>query len=120
MESRIGIGVIGCGYWGPNLVRNFVGLPEAHVVRVADMREERLKHLRGLYAGLETGTDHKSLLEDPRVEAVAIATPGRTPLTLAREAIEAGKHVLIEKPLTETVAQAEDLIALAEKQQRVL
>jgi predicted dehydrogenase len=120
MESRIGIGVIGCGYWGPNLVRNFVGLPEAHVVRVADMREERLKHLRGLYAGLETGTDHKSLLEDPRVDAVAIATPVRTHFSLASEALEAGKHVLIEKPLTETVAQAEDLIALAEKQQRVL
>lgn len=120
MTSSVGIGVIGCGTWGPNLVRNFWAVPDTRVVRVSDLREDRLAYLKSLYASLETGTDYVDLLNDPQVDAVAIATPVRTHFGLAREAITAGKHVLIEKPLTETVAEAEALIALAAEKRRVL
>lgn len=120
MSPLLGIGVIGCGYWGPNLVRNLHTLPDTRVLRVADMREDRLEHLRGLYPSVEAGTDYRAVLLDPRIDAVAIATPVRTHFDLASESLKSGKHVLVEKPITETVAQAEALIRLAAERERVL
>jgi predicted dehydrogenase len=119
-SSPARVGVIGCGYWGPNLVRNFNALAQARMVRVADTSEERLEHLRGLYPHLEGTTRAGEIIHDPGIDAVAVATPVPTHHQLAREALLAGKHVFIEKPMCETTEEGEDLIALARAGNRVL
>jgi predicted dehydrogenase len=111
----LGVGVIGYGYWGPNLVRNFAEVLDARVVAVSDLRRDRLDVLTGRYPAIATTTDHHDLLQNPAVEAVVVATPVRTHFDLARQALEAGKHVLVEKPLAATVEEAERLIELAER-----
>ena len=111
------MGVIGCGYWGPNLVRNFSKLQNTQLVSVADLAPVKLESIRRLYPFLQTWDDPMRLIESPDVDAVAIATPIATHYALARAALEHGKHVLVEKPLTATVAEAEELIALAESNQ---
>ena len=116
---NIAIGVIGCGYWGPKLVRNFQSIPGSDLRMVADFRQDRLDHIRGLYPGVKTTSDHRELLDSP-VEAVAIATPVLSHFRLAREALLHDKHVLVEKPLTTSSAEARELIDLAEEHQRVL
>ena len=120
MNSPVGIAVLGCGYWGPNLVRNFLALPEARLVRVCDLRTERLTHLANLYPTLEMGSDYREVMDDPRVDAVAIATPLKTHFELASEALRAKKHVLVEKPLAGSTREAEALIALAAESHRIL
>ncbi|NJP06943.1 MAG: Gfo/Idh/MocA family oxidoreductase [Chloroflexaceae bacterium] len=116
----IRVGVIGYGYWGPNLVRNFVEAPGAHVVGVSDLRNERLNLVRSRYPAVETTSDYRDLVRHPDIDAIAIATPVSSHFELALQALEAGKHVLVEKPLTASAEQAERLIDLAERQQRVL
>jgi predicted dehydrogenase len=106
------VGVIGCGYWGPQLIRNFYDLPSAQLVGVADPRPDRLDHVRHRYRGAQVFGDHRALL-DTDVEAIVIATPIQTHYRLARDAILAGKHVLVEKPMTANVAEAMELILLA-------
>ena len=98
----IRIGVIGYGYWGPNLVRNFAEAPDTQVIAVADMRSDRLQLVTRRYPGVETVTDYRDLLNSPDVDAVAISTPVSTHFQLALEALQAGKHVLVEKPMTAT------------------
>jgi len=118
--DKVNIGVIGFGYWGPNLVRNFASLPNARVRYIADLSESRRRHAEGLYAGaVEVTPDYRRLLDAPDVAAVCIATPVRTHFGLGKEALEAGKHVFVEKPLTASVAEAEELVALAEAKGRV-
>lgn len=109
------VAIIGYGYWGPNLVRNFSSLPGARVVRVADLRQERRDAVSHQYPGVAVTADIDSVCSDPDTDAVVIATPVFTHYPLARKALEAGKHVLIEKPMTDTVAHAEELIQLAER-----
>ena len=116
----VGIGVIGYGYWGPNLVRNFTEAHSSQVVAVSDLRPDRLALALARYPAIRTTTDHVSLIEDPAVDAVAIATPISTHFDLAMQAVQAGKHVLVEKPLTATSEQAERLIAEAARHNRVL
>ncbi|HMC82308.1 MAG TPA: Gfo/Idh/MocA family oxidoreductase [Candidatus Polarisedimenticolia bacterium] len=116
----IHLGIIGYGYWGPNLTRNFVEIPESTVVHVADLDPARLALARSRYPGVKVSTDSREMLKDPRVDAVAIATPVSTHYELAREVLESGRHVLVEKPMTETVRDGERLIELAEKKNRVL
>ncbi len=116
----IGIGIIGYGYWGPNLVRNFHEVRDAKVVAVADLREVRLEKLRRQYPAVKTVTDPQDLFRDPAVDAVAIATPVSTHFELALEALKAGKHVLVEKPMTATSEQARRLVDEAERRRRVL
>ena len=111
----INIGVIGYGYWGPNLVRNFAEVPGARVVGVSDLRPERLAPLQGRYPQIKTTTDHRDLLKDPSIDAIAIATPVSTHFDLAMKALHGGKHVLVEKPLAATVEQGERLIEEAER-----
>jgi predicted dehydrogenase len=113
MAKTCNIAVIGCGYWGPNLVRNFSALPDCRVVRVCDADPVRLKHMEGLYPHVETTMEVSRVLEDPRTDAVAIATPVRSHYALGRQCLEAGKHVFIEKPMAASVAQCEELMALA-------
>jgi predicted dehydrogenase len=106
------VGVIGCGYWGPKLARNFHELPEAELVAVADRSDERRAHMAAQYPGVQVVPDHEVLLAMD-VDAVAIATPVSTHHTLGLAALSAGKHVLVEKPLAHSVAAADELAAAA-------
>ncbi len=114
------IGVIGCGYWGPNLLRNFSENEEARLRWMCDVDAKRLVSLGRRYPSAQTTLDYRQLLADPQLEAVVIATPVSTHFGFAREALESGKHVLIEKPFTASVAEAEQLIELAERNRLTL
>jgi len=115
----IRFGVIGWGYWGPKIARNLDSLPQSRVTMVADMDEYRLASLRINKPGIQT-TRYASDVFQSNVDAMIIATPVRTHYALAKEALLAGKHVLVEKPLTASVVEAEELVALAQEQQRIL
>ena len=112
--------VIGWGYWGPKIARNLEGLPHGSLTMVADMDANRLRSLQMERPWLKTASRPEEVFESRDVDAVVIATPVRTHYELARAALLAGKHVLVEKPLTADVAAAEDLIALARQQDRIL
>ncbi len=114
------IGVIGHGYWGPNLVRNFMSAPGSAVAAVCDRQEERLVALRKLYPTLNIYTNAADLISDPQVDAVVVATPVSSHVELAMAALKAGKHVLVEKPLAPRADQACELIDEAVKRQLVL
>ncbi len=116
----IKMGVIGYGYWGPNLVRNFIGIPGADVIAVSDMNPDQLKRVHGLYPAIQTTTDPDELIRNPDIDAVAIATPVSAHYPLALAALKAGKHVLVEKPMTATSEQAQELIEEAAKRNLVL
>ena len=116
----IGVGVLGYGYWGPNLVRNFSEAPGCRVVAVSDMRAQRLEALRGRYPAVRATTDYREVVNAPDVDAVAIATPVSTHFDLGMAALRAGKHLLIEKPLAATSDEALELIGEAERRKRVL
>jgi predicted dehydrogenase len=116
----INVGVIGYGYWGPNLVRNVAEAAGATLLSVSDLRKERLAVVHSRYPGVATTTDHREIVNDPKIDAVIIATPVGTHYELAHQALAAGKHVLIEKPLTTSAEQAQRLIELADRQQRLL
>ena len=119
-SSLVRIGVVGYGYWGPNLVRNFADLDRCKVVAVCDRDAARVAQAERRYPGLRGVTDPRALIEAPDVDAVAIATPVASHFELAHAALSAGKHVLVEKPLTTTSADAERLIALAGRHNLVL
>lgn len=110
-----GIAVIGFGYWGPNLVRNFNALDNAKVVLVADLRQERLSVVSKNYPDVQITTNIDDVFKNTAVDAVVIATPVFTHFELAKKALESGKHVLLEKPMTSSSAEAEQLINLAEQ-----
>jgi predicted dehydrogenase len=115
-----GIAIIGYGYWGPNLVRNFSGLAGASVEWVVDMRTERLEIIKKQYPNTRTTTNVDDALNDPNVTAVVVATPVQYHYLLAKKALEAGKHVLIEKPMTQSSAEAEELVAISKAKGLVL
>jgi predicted dehydrogenase len=116
----IRVGVIGYGYWGPNLVRNFMSAPGSAVTRVCDQRKERLSSLGNLYPGVNTGADSSDLINDPQIDAVVIATPVSSHFELAMSALKAGKHVLVEKPLAAKSDQARELVDEAAARNLVL
>jgi predicted dehydrogenase len=116
----LGIGIIGYGYWGPNIVRNFVEIREAAVRHVVDLREDRLQFLGRRHPTVEASRDADALIKNPRIDAVVIATPTASHFELAMRALHAGKHVLIEKPMTATVAEAGHLVDEAERRGLVL
>ncbi len=115
-----GIGVVGYGYWGPNLVRNFAETPGANLVAVCDSRADRLAIVAKRFPTVRTFTSFEEMLACPGLDAVAIATPVHLHYTLAKQAIGAGKHVLVEKPLSFSSAEAAELIDLAAAKKRVL
>lgn len=115
----IRFGVIGWGYWGPKLARNLDTIPNAMVTMVADTDAHRLTTLRANQPWIQTTTHIEDMFRSD-VDAIVIATPVRTHFQLARQALLHGKHVLVEKPLTASVPEAEELIALARDQERVL
>ena len=116
----INVAVAGLGYWGPNLVRNFNACADTTVVRLCDTDPVRLGAIRRQYPNATCATSFAEVVDDPTVDAVAIATPVSTHYELARSVLEAGKHVLVEKPLAGSVADAERLVALAKHVRRVL
>jgi predicted dehydrogenase len=116
----IGVGIIGYGYWGPNLVRNFAECPTAAVHVVSDLQSSRLAQVERRYPGVTTTTSPTELIRDARVDAVVIATPVEHHYDLALEALRAGKHVLVEKPLASNSTQASRLIEEAASRRLVL
>ncbi len=120
LESVVGVAVVGCGYWGPNLVRNFFDTPDCRVVTVCDTSPTRLEAMQRRHPSVSTTSSFDDVLRDRTVDAIAIATPVQTHAPLARRALKAGKHVLIEKPMTTSVAEAEELVELAARKALVL
>ena len=116
----IGIGVIGYGYWGPNLVRNFSELSSCRVAMTSDLQPERLALVQSRYPRISVTTDSAELIDSPEIDAVAISTPVSSHYDLALRALRAGKHVLVEKPLTSSSEQALRLIEEAERRNLVL
>ena len=118
--NSVRIGQIGVGYWGPNLLRNFSALSDACVTAVADQDSRRLFEAQRNGAEFRTTTDYRDVLRSPQVDAVVLATPAATHARLAREAIDHGKHVLVEKPLAMSSAECMELMDLAEQKRLVL
>jgi predicted dehydrogenase len=114
------VAVVGYGYWGPNLVRNFVETSDCRVAAICDASPQRLASVERRYPGVATTADFADLLVDPSIDAIALATPVHTHAALARRALEAGKHVLVEKPMTTCPREAEELVELAERHRRTL
>ncbi|MCK4692084.1 MAG: Gfo/Idh/MocA family oxidoreductase [Anaerolineales bacterium] len=112
--EQIKIGVIGCGYWGPNLIRNFVEIPTSEVVGVADLREERLEHIKSRYPKIEVTEDYRTLFS-MGLDAVVVATPPTTHYPIARDCLAHDLSVLVEKPITLSSLNAEELIGIAEQ-----
>lgn len=116
----INIGIVGYGYWGPNLVRNFAETPGATVAAVSDLDSAKLGVVQKRFPAVKTTTDYRELLTDPGIDAIAIATPVNTHFELALAALRAGKHVWVEKPMTETSEQARQLVDEAQRRNLVL
>jgi len=118
--STLRIGVIGYGYWGPNVVRNFYNAPNAAVTLVCDLNPKSLQRVRQAYPSMAVTTNPADILTSPDIDAVAIVTPISHHFSLAKEALNNGKHVFVEKPFTATAAEAEELIELAERKNLVI
>jgi len=118
--QKINLAVVGCGYWGPNLIRNFRSLPGCRLKTMCDLNEQRLKHLHQLYPEVEGSTSFEDVLADPEINAVAIATAVRFHYPMAKASLLAGKHTFIEKPMASSAAECEELIELAHKNGLVL
>jgi len=116
----ITIGIIGCGYWGPNLARNFIALPGCRVKTVCDTSEARLSHIRSLYPNVETTTESVRLIKDTEIDAIVIATPVRYHFELAMQSLLADKHIFIEKPMVPSINEARLIIDMAEKRNRTV
>lgn len=116
----LGVGVVGYGYWGPNMARNLAEHPEIALVGLCDRREEPRALARRRFPTAKVTPDYGDLLADPRVDVIAICTPVASHYELARLALESGRHVLVEKPLTMNVDDAARLIDLAHRKDRLL
>jgi len=114
------VAIIGCGYWGQNLLRNFCELEEAEVVRVCDFDSRALARAKRRYPTIEVTQNYAEVLADPKVDAVVLATPVSTHYPFAKQALQADKHVLVEKPLAQTTTQVLDLIDLADRRGKTL
>src|SRR5438552_3042368 len=120
MKKQIAVGVIGCGYWGPLLVRNFRGLPDCQLKAVCDVNAARLKHLGTLYPDVEGMTVPQQFVNGCGLDAVVIATPVKDHYALAKASLLAGKHTFIEKPMATSSHECEELIDIAERNGLVL
>jgi len=116
--KTVGLAFIGMGYWGPNLLRNFVEAEGCQVIGVSDLKPGRLAFVRKRYPYLKTTGDYKEFLDDPSVDAVCLATSVSSHYALAKAALQAGKHVLVTKPMADSEAKAAELVELAARQQK--
>ena len=119
-KSKVILGMVGLGYWGPNLLRNFDQLPGSHVKVVCDLDAPSLTKAQQQYPYLSVTDSYDTLLNDPEIDAVVIATPAKTHSSLAKQALLHGKHIFIEKPLTLDVQHAIELVELSEQTDRIL
>ncbi len=115
MKKNITVGIVGYGYWGPNLVRNFRSISECRLKTVCDLSEQRLKQMRSLYPEVNGETEFAKLVGDAEVDAIVVATSARLHFPMAKAALEAGKHVLIEKPMACATSECEELNAIAKQ-----
>lgn len=120
MNTKLNVGVVGCGYWGPNLIRNFHSLANCNLKLICDSNEQRLTHMRQVYPQVEGATDFGTLLNGAGLDAIVICTPVRHHYAMAKASLMAGKHTFIEKPMAESTAECEELIALARRQGLIL
>lgn len=116
----IKVGVIGFGYWGPNIIRNFSSADDAKVVAIADKKPDALGKIRKLYPDLHCTADADEIIMSPDIDCVAVVTPVSSHFPLSKKVLENGKHLFVEKPFTASVAQAEELVNLAEKKNRLI
>jgi predicted dehydrogenase len=116
----ITVAQIGVGYWGPNLLRNLVTNKKCRVKTTLDLSSERRDYVKRLYPGIQVDSDLSKVFQDPEIEAVVIATPVATHYNLAMKALEAGKHILVEKPIATTVAEVDQIGNLAQQKSRVV
>ena len=116
----VNIALVGLGYWGPNLARNFAALPEVNLHTICELQPERLEQFGRQYPESKRQTDFDAVLADPEIDAVVVATPANTHFDLAAAALRAGKHAMVEKPLAQTSAQCRELIGLAEAGRLIL
>lgn len=120
MKKTLNVGVVGCGYWGPNLIRNFRAIDECRMRVMCDVSEDRLRELHALYPEVEGTTNYGGLVSRPDIDAIVVATPVHLHFAMAKAALTAGKHVMIEKPMAASLAECEELNALAARHGRVL
>src|SRR2546422_7505926 len=120
MKSQVSVGVVGCGYWGPNLIRNFRQLPDCNLKLMCDSSEQRLAHLKSLYPEVESHNDYGHLLNGAGLDAVIIATPVRSHYAMAKASLLAGKHTFIEKPMASSAEECEELVHIADEKGLVL
>src|SRR4051812_15091615 len=118
--SKVNVALVGLGYWGPNLLRALFELPDVEVSYICDLDPERLERFGRRYPSARPTRDFDNVLSDPRVDAVVIATPVFTHFALASRALQAGKHVFVEKPLASTSAEAGELLELADSMDRAI
>lgn len=120
MKKPINVGVVGLGYWGPNLARNFNALQNANLKTVCDLDDDRLSHIHSLYPDAKPEKDYDNLLKDPDLDAIVIATAVRFHHPLAKASLEAGKHTFIEKPLASSSEESEELVSIAREKGLIL
>ena len=120
MKKPISVGVVGCGYWGPNLIRNFRSLTDCRLKSICDVSEDRLRHLQSLYPEVETETKYDKLLADSELDVIVVATSVKHHFPMAKASLLAGKHTFIEKPMASSLEQCEELCAIAKKQGLIL
>lgn len=120
MSKKFKVGVIGCGYWGPNLIRVFSQHEDCTVVKCCDIKKNRLKFIQKRYSSVDVTTEYKDVVEDSDIDIVAIATPASTHFCLAKEALKNGKHILIEKPMVSSTEEAKQLVGVAKKRKKII
>lgn len=118
--NPVSVGIVGLGYWGPNLLRNFALCDDARVKAVCDQKQEQLEKQKRWHTDTLFTTNYEDLLKDTEIEAMVIATPVSSHVALAKSALEAGKHVLVEKPLATSSKEVQELMDLAAKQKKIL
>jgi predicted dehydrogenase len=116
----INIAVVGCGYWGPNLLRNYVSLSDCRVGKICDVDASRLSHLKSLYPFVKTTQDFNEVIKDPEIDAVVIATPVRFHFEMANASLKAEKHTFVEKPMASSAVECEELLEIAENKNLTL
>jgi predicted dehydrogenase len=119
-KRKVGIGIVGLGYWGPNLIRNFSEVENCNVVMACDLDEDKLRPITRKYPSIQVTSRYDDLIKAPNVDAIVIATPVFTHYELVRKALERKKHVLVEKPMCATVKEAQNLINIARKNNKLL
>lgn len=120
MTRKLKVGVVGCGYWGPNLIRNFRSLPGCQLKIMCDVNQQRLVHLKALYPEVQREMDYNHMLNGVELDAVVIATAVKSHYLMAKASLLAGKHTFIEKPMASSSEQCEELVEIAQKKGLVL